>query len=616
MSGPALHRFEVDGHFYALDPESCFCFECDAISWDVLEHYPHTPVNRILALLEDKHPRVELEEVVGELEWLRSSKSIVQTPKVADLEKLYAPAGGLKKISLAWEGAGRTNPADALALLLGRSGVEKDIEFEFLCGARVKEPDKLAKITATWADAAALSGKRLSLSLRASAGALRDLSPALAGHAIDVVLTAAAPTEHAAALNKALDAGTLAALAKWAQALPKETQARIVLKPGHATFGGAAKALRDAGFSHIELDVAALFLSNKNTDAAAVFQSLRENAEYYAKALLKRDQFRLDPVAGIFLRVYQGTPLRRSDPAGTQEMAVDAAGKVYPSPNYFGSALHCMGSLGNGELDATLLAQFENAGSATTAACTQCWARNLCGGGSLAVHHALTGSTREPSPAWCEAQRSWLESAVAAFNQLSTAGVNFVQVYESLGRKPKVSLWQAAKVLINTPLGIRPLAEADAPLLAKWENWSESAYFLSHEAGLLVTNQYDREMDALHPQGFEQEFVITPSSGAPIGLLRIRPLSLDGAAMAWLYFHNPADYQSAATRRGFRNLLDLLPSQQSIKRLLTPCGPSDAGLPLFLQASGFERAGNQRQSLYLHGAYHDVQWYTLAFKGK
>ena len=71
MSGPALHRFEVDGHFYALDPESCFCFECDAISWDVLEHYPHTPVNRILALLEDKHPRVELEEVVGELEWLR-----------------------------------------------------------------------------------------------------------------------------------------------------------------------------------------------------------------------------------------------------------------------------------------------------------------------------------------------------------------------------------------------------------------------------------------------------------------------------------------------------------------------------------------------------------------
>ena len=51
MALPAIHRFERAGKRFAIDPETCFCFECDAVSWDVLDHYPHEPVNRIYHLL-------------------------------------------------------------------------------------------------------------------------------------------------------------------------------------------------------------------------------------------------------------------------------------------------------------------------------------------------------------------------------------------------------------------------------------------------------------------------------------------------------------------------------------------------------------------------------------
>lgn len=620
MAAPTLHCFELDGRNYAMDPESCFCFECDAISRDVLEHYPHTPVNRILHLLEGKHSRTELEEVIGELEWLRSAKSIAQAPKVADLEKLYAPAGALRSISVAWQGQRHVaNLVATRSLLLGRSGAEAELSIEIRCGGSVADVRELAALVYPWPADAQLAGKRLSLGFVARLTEKRDTPATLREHLLELVFQpdTAAPIESLLVdYNKALQTSSLSGLAKWAAGLDKAHGIRITLRPSHGRFGGAAKALRELGFAHIEIDADAPFLGTQAVAPQEHFASMRENAEYYAQALLKRDLFRLDPIAGLFLRIYQGTPLRRADPAGTQTLAVDEAvpGQVFPAVDFIGLPGMSTGSLSGSALNEKLLASFENVGSVTTATCATCWARNLCGGGSAAVHLRRSGSCHEPEAAWCDGQRGWMEAAIAAFNRLSTAGVNFVQVYESLGRRPKVSLWQAAKTLLNAPLGLRPLAEADAPLITRWENWNEAAYFVAHEAGVLITNHYDREMDAVHPKGYEQEFLLTSAKGAPMGLLRLRPLLVGGAAQAWLYFHDPAEYQSSATRKGFRNLLDLLPSQQSFTRLLVPAGPKDGGLSLFLQSAGFQSAGTQRDALYLHGGYHDLRWFSLELK--
>jgi len=97
MPKELIHRFDVDGRHFAIDPETCFCFECDDISWDVLAHYPHMPANRILNELGDRYDAKELNEVIGELEWLRSSKSILQPPKLDDFHKQFEFQRGLRR---------------------------------------------------------------------------------------------------------------------------------------------------------------------------------------------------------------------------------------------------------------------------------------------------------------------------------------------------------------------------------------------------------------------------------------------------------------------------------------------------------------------------------------
>ncbi|HOH31668.1 MAG TPA: hypothetical protein PLC40_18470, partial [Candidatus Hydrogenedentes bacterium] len=147
MQAPHLHRFERDGRCYVIDTHTCFCFECDRISWDVLEYYPREPVNRIYHLLRDRHPRKELEEVVGELEWLRVTKAILAPLDDESFFKKAARAGGLKKLTLA-----AASLREALSwlnrgglLLLARSREEKDITLSL-------RPETL--IAADWGQAA------------------------------------------------------------------------------------------------------------------------------------------------------------------------------------------------------------------------------------------------------------------------------------------------------------------------------------------------------------------------------------------------------------------------------------------------------------------------------
>jgi RimJ/RimL family protein N-acetyltransferase len=617
MPGVSLHRFEADGRHYAVDPGSCFCFECDAISRDVLEHYPQLPVNRILKLLEDRHPRRELEEVIGELEWLRSAKSILQSPKLAELEKLYAVSGGLRFLSMDWHGNEASQDAEAaFQFLLGRAEGQRELTLELTFADKLPDFADLDALRERWTRAARACGKSLSVLVRLSVAGLKSPPHSLAGHRLEVVLPIAGLSQPERDLRKALESSSLAGLAKWMGSLPGEAAGRIVLLPTGAVFDDAAKSLREAGFNHIEFDLAFAFVSLAPEALERCFQSLKQNTAWYAEALLKRERFRLEPVAGLFLRVYQGTPSPRLDDSGQQALHLRREGdalRVYPSRAFADMRALPLGAADT-PADPARIADFENAGSLTTAACTACWARNLCGGGTLAAHQALSGSVREPHPAWCAAQRSWIESSIAAFNRLSHAGVNFLQLYDAMAQKPRMGLWQAARTILNAPLLLRPIADSDAAMLANWENWNPAAYFLAHEAGAMTTCPYDREMDAVHPREFEQEFIVTASGGQALGLLRLRPMLLPGCATVWVYLRDPAAYRAASMQRGFRNLLALLPEQKGLRRLMVPVGPRDTGLGEFLRAAGFEPAGTARQAFFLHGAYHDLAWFSYTLR--
>ncbi len=637
MPREAIHRFEFNGRRYAIDPETCFCFECDAISWDVLEQYPHTPINRIFRELESKHDLKELHEVLGELEWLRATKAILPKSTKERIKKEFETEAGLQRLSVElpprqtaddtarrrWFG-GKSESASppgavdrarrAASLLLNRSASQQNLELEFVESGGLRDADLISECCAEAQRAAALAGKKLTVSVLVPSADYTRLPPELDGHTVGWRLRVSASAGVSAALNHVAGgaSASLERLARTAKQMPEGATLTVIVRPNHKDFGRVTAALDQLGFPSMELDIDGAYVADPSLVPSEMLEGLSQNAHYYAEQLVKHRYFRLDPIAALFRRVYEGAPEPRTDPAGLHEIAIDADGRIYPSWRFAGNEAFAVGRIDQGQIDEDALGGFEDVGSRTTGVCRRCWIRNLCGGGTAAVHHALTGSYRTPYEPWCEAQREWMAAAVSAFNLLSAQGVNFSRVYQSLARaNSKPSLFTMVKAAFRMSVGMRPIAEEDAPLLVEWENWCESAYFLYREQGLLMATHYDREMDALHPQGVDQEFMLVRRSGEPLGLFRVRPAALPHTAEAWLWLRNEEDYTDGGVRSGLQNLLKEASQQQAISRVTVPALQRETGLNALMRALDAEHAGTIREGCFLHGGYEDVQVYLL-----
>lgn len=612
MEASSLHRFEQGGRRFVLDVETCFCFECDEISWSVLEHYPHTPVNRILHLLRDRHPQREVEEVIGELEWLRSTKSIL--PQLGPKERLkqFETTRELRELDIALPAL--PGPATdslitgALALLSGRSESRKDVLVRVHVQESRFQADALAGSVERIFRDLRLAGKSPSVEVRVPLPG----SPPLGAHRVSALL-AMSDASDALPLFRALSAGSTGRLSKISGLADGVASAAmgVVVRPGDHTFDAIVTWLNEQGFKRIDLDLPAAYSANPDLDPAGVLEGMRNTAVYYAQQLAKGNYFRLEPIASTFRQIYEGVALPRSDGSGTHGLTVSEGGDIYPSMYLWSDVAFRLGNIYRGGLDDIARGVFDDLGVHTTPPCIRCWARNLCGGGHSAIHHALGGGIRRPSEPWCELQREWFAAAIAAFNLLSAQGVNFARLYQNLQPRKKLSLWQVARTAMTMKVGVRPIEEGDAPLLNRWENWSDSAYFLGNEYGMFLSTCYDREMDSLHPRGIEQELMIVSRRNEPLGLLKLRPEARLGVARVWFYLADPARYADGGLRKSFGYILKEAAGQTLFNTLIAAAGPGDPGLGDFLRALGFTHAGAERQALYLHDAYHDIDMYTL-----
>jgi len=615
-----LHRFERDGRRFVLDPESCFCFECDGVSWAVTALYPHEPMNRIVHLLKDEFPATEVEEVIGELEWLRASKSILSPTKLEDEEKRYAIEPGLTDlyVDVRHEDATRdVKPVgellrSAMTLLLTRSAAQPKLRLtvRFSCNAGDTPADaELDEAIQGARSIAAASGKPCTIEVIADASTGGAAPAALAG--CDVRYAGVlGDARSVAGIRKASRSGLKTVL----KFLKPIEAGRVLFTPAMPDWRAAMETLWGSGAVYVALDWTAAMTRETFADRNAMrefYRSLCDETASYVEKAARGGALRFEPAMSVFLRVYDGTPERRTDPAGLRSLAIDAAGGVYATRHDLGRSDKRLGWIEDGPLDEPQLARYADVGSLTTAECRSCWARYLCGGGAAAVHEARTGSIRRPDPAWCDAQRDWIEAAIAAFQRLQSHGVDIHALTQTTKAGARPSFRQMARVMTRGMLRVRPIAEADAEWLARWARWNTAAYFALSVDGVLLTTVYDKEMDALHPRGVDQELVLQRANGDAIGLVRIRP-EREGVATLWVYLRDTADYASGAVRRGFKNLLQELPAGETVRQVLAPVGPDEDELAAFLHAVGFTPVGVERQGLYLHGAYHDVR--VLGFK--
>ena len=614
---PRLHRFAVGDRHFALDPETCFCFECDAISWDVLQHYPHEPVNRIFHLLESRYDRRELAEVVGELEWLRATKSILPAPKKDDGQALLPPDKGLRELTVqcTTPGSACIEPriADsAVDLLFFRAVKDRPLRLALRINGNADISDTVSAFAARAWERARLAGKELTVVLAVETPEITRIPETLAQHALRVELSASTP-EAFQHIVKQQTHHRSQSLKNWGRALADPGPAiagRFVITPQRPMFQTAIEALRDAAFPHITIDLDAALAADPARDPAEWFAELDAVARTYAADLLAHRYYRLDPVAYLFWRIYNCSPTTRSDLAGTHALYVDLSGAVYPTER-LAFPEHQLGAVTAQGIDEQHRAAYDDVGVSVTPACMRCWARHLCGGGPVAVHAIRTGNFRVPDAAWCNAQRDWLEHAVAAFNVLSASGVPFDRVYHGLQQRGKVPLFAAAKAVFQMHVGLRPLQEADAPVLAQWESWNRAAYFLLSPRSVFIGNQYEREMDALHPRADEFELLLLHRNGTPAGLFKLQPDVKTGIADVFLYLHAPSDYASSRVRRGFREILRQTAGERSLRRLHVYAAPWEAPLQEFLAALGCRPLGNLSEAIYTQGRYHDAAVFEL-----
>ena len=617
MQPPLLHRFEAEGKCFAMDTQTCFCFECDRITWDVLEWYPREPVNRIYHLLEKKHPRKELEEVVGELEWLRVTKAILSAPSDQELLELATRTGGLARVVVMMSNTPEDIPRVERAgrLLLGRSGNEKNLVLSLrFDGTVVRDAAGLADVLDELRRTARMAEKALRLEVDLPFQPVRDSREALFRCRLTPSdsINLATFLKGMAVLTNRKPAAALDAFRK--EFAPESV--RIVAAPASEKFHGLVEALHKAGYADIVLDLPSAWAAGHLQDPEAVTDALLANAAYFADQLLKNTVFRVEPLASLFNTIHTGTPVYRRDKSGVEALAVDTDDALYPSPAFLGRRAYAFGDLAAGDVNEAAREPFLLSGALQVPACLRCWAHVLCGGGHAAIHHARTGSVRTPDERWCDAQRRWCAGAVAIFHRISSSGVNFSHLVSAMQPQTRhISLFTAAKAIFQGRLGVRPLREDDAPWLVRWENWNRAAYFVCNDTGALTATQYDREMDALHPLPHIRELVLTRRDGTPCGLVRMCPVPERRLAVAWLYLHDADAYGKAGLRLTLLDLLGEVCRAGKLRHVLTPVTAGETALAGALLDAGFTRAGAQREALYLKGAYQDVDIYVYAAKG-
>ncbi len=617
MPVPRLYRFEKQGRRIALDTESCFCFECDPIAWEVLSYFPQTPAEAMLHALEGRFPRRELEEVLNELEWLRSTRAILTPIRGEQFFERLKTEPGLEQGTLSLclpehESVAVDVPSlieRTLLFFLARSRVS-DFCYEIIIAKDFYGADEIWHAVEKTFRLAEACKRRLTVQIVGEEPSGHPWKPhrvSLVRKATDADMLRQARASLIRNLSRPMPTGQASEAAEVGQWMLRFA----VQQP---KFAETVQQVWATGFRVIEVDLDDVYSAATDADLPVLFDELHTLLRRYRESLRKGLRLWVEPFASWFKRIYEGTPITRSDGAGQGSLFTDVRGRVYPNRAFAAAGKYCLGNVWDGSWDETAQKPFETVGAVLTPPCMACWARHICGGGYTTAHVRFSNMPNQPAAPWCDAQRRLIEDALAAFTELTALGIPFPshaeEVWEQAPRGPRLSWREMFKAVLYARIGLRPLAESDAAILQKWENWNASACFSFAPEGVMLSTEYDWEMEALHPRENVRFFILHEGDERPIGVVRIEPHVLPGTLQLSLYVH-PADlYRRRAFQRSIRGVLQQLTlsyAATGIRRLLIPAADHEEELKRFLAAVGLQPAGVLREALFLHGRYHDVQ---------
>lgn len=595
MARSKLHKFAKNGKYFVFDPHNTFCFECDEITYQIVDYYPDTPLIKVINELSSKYSEEEIKEVWGELEFLRVTGLILKKQKLETWIKEVTEIPSLTEIVF---GIDHSLVNDGSLGEVVCKGVLKSLPY--------LRKDKLSITIMSLDSYPSLDDSKRVIDL------IRKYFP-LSEKQVSLSLVIPLPYEFAEKW-KLSTSSKIFAHVPLNSSEPKIK--KIEIYPTESDLLRIIKKLVENNITNIEIHFDVLYSLEHGMNISDIFAQIHELSDYYAQMLKKSRNLIINPLTDMFNRIQKGIPKRISDPAGVQKWFVSPSGEVYGGYIYYLNKLGKIGTLDELDLQNNESLALLNRGGDIIPTCINCWAKNLCGGGTPIIHYRFTKKFNQPYEEWCNAQRDWIESMIARFQELGDLDfASFGKMQELEQRDLRPSKFSILKHVFQSffseKLMIRLVSPKDDALLARWENWNTATYYAFFENTALTTTMFEKEQEILNPQRGYEEFVVVDAKGNPRGLIRIKPDKVPNLYYVWVYLNNPDDYDSRSVIKNFQDIISYVRNFDPSGKYLFPVKQGEEKLSLFFEKLGMKKIGTFRESVYYHGLYHDVEIYAL-----
>jgi len=435
-----LHRFQMDGRRLVLDVASGALHVVDETAWFLLDRmeeglavadavrearaagFPGAGAREAAAEIEDLAGRGQL--------WSPDPAGPDYMPPVRPLRALCLHLAHDCNLRCAYcfAGQGRYRGSrslmsfevgkQAIDYLLAASGSYNQVEIDFFGGEPLLNFAVLRRLVRYGRERETVTGKRINFTVTTNGVLLDETTGAfLDGERLGVVLSLdGRPEVHDAVRRTAAGAGS------YALAAPRVSRfavgrdnwncyARGTYTRYNTDFCRDFEHLAGLGFAAVSLEPVVAGPAEPYALGEGDYPALAREYERLAR-LLAGGAY---PGVRFFhfdLRLDDGPCLSRRVSgcgAGTEYLAVDPAGDLYPCHQFVGRAAFRMGNVAAGVARPELAERFRASHALAKAACARCWARYFCSGGCHANNLAATGDMREPGALYCLLVRKRIE---------------------------------------------------------------------------------------------------------------------------------------------------------------------------------------------------------------
>ncbi|SDK56298.1 thioether cross-link-forming SCIFF peptide maturase [Natronincola ferrireducens] len=440
-----IHKFSQGNINILLDVNSGGVHVIDQLVYDILDHYPQTPEDKVIDLLEDKYSREQIIEGIKEINTLidngllfskenylqheafKNKKTVVKALCLhiahdcnIRCKYCFASQGDFKgDRSLMTSHVGKK----AIDFLLQNSGNRRNLEVDFFGGEPLMNFDVIKEIVDYGREKEVEYNKNIRFTITTNGVLLnKDNMDYINKNMYNVVLSIDGRKEVNDHMRYTVTGeGTyniiIPKLLEMAEKRNHENYyVRGTFTKHNLDFAKDVLHLADLGFKHVSVEPVVATVDQDYAITEEDLPRVMKEYEDLAEECIKRKKIGKDLNFFHFMIDLNQGPcvIKRllGCGAGAEYLAVTPQGELYPCHQFVGNESFKLGSVLDNTLDKSKYDDFSNAHVYNKEACRECWAKFYCSGGCHANAYNFNQDIYVPYNIGCEMEKKRIECAL------------------------------------------------------------------------------------------------------------------------------------------------------------------------------------------------------------